>query len=575
MKRYILLSLLALAHVLATAEHTVRERIYLQADKGLYMAGERVWLKAVATDMQGRPLDLSKVAYVELLDGSAPRVQLKIEMTDGLGEGSFLLPVALPTGFYRLTAYTRYMRNEGEAVYYDRLLTVVNPFVPLTNAVARDVSGAVQLYAGETGHDASAASSEASPATPAAQPSLHADRSVYPVRTAGALHIEGLPDDIRTLSVSIAGIDSLTLPADASLPATTDGIEAWKRELAGGNLPLSAERQPEYEGHILTGRLVNLSTGNTAAGDKPVALLGFAGRRPRVFGGRVGDDGEVSFFTHRSAGIREVATAVISASPSAYRIDIQSPFAPHTYSPLPSPTLDADRREALLERSVNAQVLQSFADNTESDDDGGALFFTGEPDWRYLLDEYTRFPTMAEVVIEFIPGLRFRKTDDGYALSVLTEERAGFTQGRSMVLLDGIPLIDHELIYNYNPLLVKEIEVYKGRYVFGGTVFDGLAIFRTYRGDAPGLILSGSTQLFSYEGTDAARLFSFPSYLTEGERGSRLPDRRHTLLWQPHVDTPTVPFTTSDISGDFLIRMEGITRSGETISRTMTIRVEE
>jgi hypothetical protein len=569
MKRYILLTILTLIlPAMATAEETLRERIYLQTDKALYLAGERVWLKAIATGTQGRPLDRSKVAYVELLDESAPRVQLKIEMADGIGEGSLLLPVTLPTGYYRLVAYTRYMRNEGEAVYYDRLLPVVNTFMPLP-AITPNAEA-------DTPHTEGA--SEAP--TSAASPSIKTDRAVYPTRTAGELRIDGLPADLHSLSVSIAGIDTLTASAAASPAATAEGIEAWKRGLSKAKLPpISDEELLEYEGHIVRGRLVDLSTGNTAAGEKPIALLGFVGEGVQVFGGKVEESGEVSFFTRRSGGIHEMATTVVSASPSRYRVDIESPFALHTYAPLPALRLEPGGDEALLRRSVGIQALQYYmAGSAGGADDGGALFSPGEADWRYLLDEYTRFTTMAEVVTEFIPGLRFRKIDDGYALAVLTEERAGFTQGRSMLLLDGIPLIDHSLIYDYNPLLVKEVEVYKGRYVFGGAVFDGLAVFKTYRGDYPGLSLSGSTQLFTYEGTEAGRPFNFPAYRTEGERDSRLPDHRHTLLWMPEVDTSAgralIPFTTSDVRGPFLIRLEGLTRGGEVVSKTLTIQVE-
>ena len=98
-----------------------------------------------------------------------------------------------------------------------------------------------------------------------------------------------------------------------------------------------------------------------------------------------------------------------------------------------------------------------------------------QPDWSYLLDEYTRFTTMEEVVIEFIPGLRFRKMDGVRRLAVLTEERIGYTIGNSLVLLDGIPIVDHEIIFKYDPLKIRKIDVYKGKYVFGGQIFDGIA----------------------------------------------------------------------------------------------------
>ncbi|MDR1557384.1 MAG: hypothetical protein LBS88_10210 [Tannerellaceae bacterium] len=658
----------------AQTEEPFRERLCLQTDKDIYIAGEFVWLKAIAKDVNGRPSDLSKVGYVELLDDSAPQVQIKLGLENGVGEGSFSLPLTLPTGHYRLVGYTRYMRNEGEAVYYDHLLPVINPFIPLrassaTSSVAtssvppeasavlpslstdRDVDlntlsvsitgiDSLLVWVKSVPTDANDSLSDLGKAdyaelsddsTPQVQiklelengvgegsfflpltlpsghyrlvtqtrnrsnegetthyapllpvinpsssisPSVFTDRVVYSPRTTGELRIEGLPEDLHTLSVSIAGIDSLT-------PAVT-GNENYQRPLAGQTLLPGEQEYAEYEGHIITGRLIDLATGSIAAPvEKPTALLGFVGSRTRLFGGQVSGQGEVYFFTPKNDGINEVSTTVLPSPSQQYRVDIQSPFARHTYAPLPDLPLYPAGNQALLRRSVGMQVLQTYtaeADSTSLTNDGEALFSLGEPDWRYLLDEYTRFGTMEEMIIEFIPGLRFRKTDNSYFLSVLTEERAGFTQAQSLVLLDGIPLIDHGLIYNYNPLLIKEIEVYKGKYVFGGAVFDGLAIFKTYRNDYPGLRLNGSTQLFSYEGMQLPRRFHAPAYRTEKERESRLPDYRHTLLWKPQVETypghKLIPFTTSDIKGDFRIIVEGLTQNGRRIYATGFIRVE-
>jgi hypothetical protein len=542
---------------------TFRERLHLHTDKDLYLAGELVWLKAVATDDTGRPAHLSKVGYVELLDESSPQVQIKLELENGIGEGSFFLPPTLPTGHYRLVAYTRYMRNEGEAVYYDRLLPVINPFIPLRACAS-------------VGFPSSASTSTAPPdATTTLSLSVSTDRDVYPTRATGELRIEGLPEDLHTLAVSIAGIDSLT-------PAVTGKENYLHTRTAQALLP-GEQNYAEYDGHIITGKLIGPATGATLApGEKPTVLLGFAGNRIQLFGGQVNEGGEVCFFTPHNTGMSEISTSVLPSPYGQYRVDIQSPFARHTYAPLPALPLHPATDEALLRRSVAMQVLQTYAEETDpahrAEDSGKVFSFPGEPDWRYLLDEYTRFGTMAEVVIEFIPSLRFRKTDHSYDLSVLTEERTGFSQLPSLVLLDGILLLDHGLIYNYNPLLVKEIEIYKGKYVFGGAVFDGLAIFKTYRNDYPGLRLDNSTQLFSYEGMQSPRPFRAPAYRTEDERNSRLPDYRHTLLWKPQAEThlgqALIPFTTSDLKGDFLITVEGLTQNGRRIYATGIIRVE-
>lgn len=107
----------------------LRERVYLQTDKQFYLSGELVWMKFIATDLDQRLSDVSKVGYVELLDSASAVVQARLVLEKGVGNGCLQLPSTLPTGNYRLVAYTRYMRNEGEEVFFEKPLTVVNTFV--------------------------------------------------------------------------------------------------------------------------------------------------------------------------------------------------------------------------------------------------------------------------------------------------------------------------------------------------------------------------------------------------------------------------------------------------------------
>lgn len=163
--------------------------------------------------------------------------------------------------------------------------------------------------------------------------------------------------------------------------------------------------------------------------------------------------------------------------------------------------------------------------------------------------------------------------------AVLTEERIGYTIGNSLVLLDGIPITDHEIIFKYDPLKIRKIDVYKGKYVFGGQIFDGIASFSSYEHNYPGLVVDNSTQFFDYEGTQAQRIFYMPAYRTEAEKRSPVPDFRHTLLWRPDIRTNgessiSIPFTTSDMTGDFTITIEGLTQTGEALYATEQFQVK-
>ena len=80
----------------------LRERIYVQTDKHLYLAGEPVLMKFITTSEEKIPITFSKIAYAELVSDSIAVAQTMVELNNGTGSGVVLLPVDLPTGYYRV-----------------------------------------------------------------------------------------------------------------------------------------------------------------------------------------------------------------------------------------------------------------------------------------------------------------------------------------------------------------------------------------------------------------------------------------------------------------------------------------
>jgi hypothetical protein len=113
------------------AEHETtesKEKIYLQTDKSFYISGEILWFKSYVVDAsRNRFFSLSKVAYVEVLNReSKPVIQGKILLQKGTGSGSFFIPLSLPTGAYKIRAYTNWMKNFGADYYFEKNITIVN-----------------------------------------------------------------------------------------------------------------------------------------------------------------------------------------------------------------------------------------------------------------------------------------------------------------------------------------------------------------------------------------------------------------------------------------------------------------
>ena len=99
------------------------EKAYLHTDKPYYVAGEKIWFKAYLVEaLTNRPDTLSVPLYVELIDNVAGKIidQRTIKLAGGFGHGDFTLPDSLQAGVYRLRAYTNWMRNFDENLFYTK-----------------------------------------------------------------------------------------------------------------------------------------------------------------------------------------------------------------------------------------------------------------------------------------------------------------------------------------------------------------------------------------------------------------------------------------------------------------------
>ena len=102
----------------------ITEKVYLHFDKPYYATGDTIYFKAYVT--MGERLDLSQLSgilHVDLI-GTDNKISqgVKLRLVNGLGWGDFALPDTLPKGNYRIRAYTRWQRNEGN--YFEQTIPV-------------------------------------------------------------------------------------------------------------------------------------------------------------------------------------------------------------------------------------------------------------------------------------------------------------------------------------------------------------------------------------------------------------------------------------------------------------------
>jgi len=107
---------------------TLFEKVYLHTDRTYYYSGDDIWFKAYVVEAEDRLLsDLSNNLHVELISPSSKIISSRIIKIDsGLGNGDFKLPADLRSGRYKLRAYTNYMRNFSDQLFFRKEIIVIN-----------------------------------------------------------------------------------------------------------------------------------------------------------------------------------------------------------------------------------------------------------------------------------------------------------------------------------------------------------------------------------------------------------------------------------------------------------------
>jgi hypothetical protein len=102
------------------------EKAYLQFDKPYYAAGDTIYFKAYVTQGGHHKLSTSSgVLHVDLITTDNRIDQsIRLLLDSGVCWGDFALSDSLPTGNYRIRAYTQWMQNREGIDFFDQPIAV-------------------------------------------------------------------------------------------------------------------------------------------------------------------------------------------------------------------------------------------------------------------------------------------------------------------------------------------------------------------------------------------------------------------------------------------------------------------
>lgn len=379
-----------------------------------------------------------------------------------------------------------------------------------------------------------------------------------------------IPDNIQ---VEQAG-DNLML---------TQGWSRFKWEDVLNDTKPMFQYLPEYEGPVVTGRLRERKSGLPARNTK--AYLTIPGEK-FVFRDATSDQyGNIFFNVDKFYGSTDIILQAHNQLNNSYIIDIDLPFA-NNYSSRKYASLFIPEKwqEQLTSYSVGTQVENGYVRDKklvfylpESTDTSA---FYGKPDKTYLLDDYTRFITMEEVMREYVSEVRVRKQPASFTYKVKNEPLNIFFDNDPLVLLDGLPVFDLSKLMEFDPLKIKRLDLITRKYFSGKDVVEGIVSYSTYKGNLDGFQLNPDALLVEYPGLQLQREFYSPIYETQQQAQSPLPDFRSLLYWSPDVQTDnkgsgSLSLYTSDKPGKYAVVVQGISTNGIAGSKIVFFNVNK
>ena len=553
MKKFlIVLYCLSLPLLSVQGAERLRERVYLSTDRDVYVAGDAVWLSAWCMDaVTGRLSAFSKTAYVEVHSPAGMVQTAKIALDGGRGAGRLTLPTTLPTGNYRLLAYTQLGASEEgfDALTGERTVTVFNTFSK------ERTEGGVKLV------------SEAprAPAIPATGSLQLSTTDAAPSGTTGIRLSNPGPETV-SFSLSVRHDDGIPAPAGKHIADFLRDLQALPaaRGFDSGVIP-------EYEGEIIRARVTGIDSTRMAALSGKCAFISSPGSGENLYTETISSDGTTVFFTSNIYGDQEMFLEIERIDRDQIcHLELVSPFRNLPAGDIPSLPLYAGWSQALELRGLGMQLEKTFDADTLYTALPARMhrIFDERTCTRYLLDDYTRFPLIEEICIEFIPEMRVRRVDGKREIQVCIPDHLGnfyFPTGSALVLLDGVPVLDHEKLLAYDPLLVQRIDIYTDDFFLGARSFSGIVNFVTYKGTLPNMRFEDNVRVVDFQGC------SLPLAYTCAGVDSEYPDYRQTIYWHPMLtlapgESVTVECKTPAYSGRFEVVAEGLTTEGRAVS---------
>jgi hypothetical protein len=528
-----------------------QEKITLKSNSNLFVAGESLYYNLNCFNKETSSLsNMSKMAYVLLVDDDKKIIfKHKLKLHQGIASGDFFIPSNLSTGNYKLIAYTKWMLYQHKTPFDLIDIYIINPYSRTIKTSKRSNKEVDTIFAVKDINT-----------TPKKSDLLHLliDKKTYGQRDKVKLEIQNIVKG--NFSISVRKLDSI----DIKHSQTTQSF-GYKESNGTSYIP-------ELRGEIISGKVLSKKDKTTVSGK--IVSLSISRNNTIYKNVKTNNEGIFYFFLNEDYNAGDLIIKLLDNNRNDFKIVLNdSSFNYLDDLNFSKVYLNENIKNWLLQKSYYNQIENAYF-NIKKDSIIKKPIpnnFFGKTGKKFQLDDFTRFPTMRETFIEVVQGAGIRNKN-GENKIVLFNPQNSFKNQLSeiepLILFDGVPFTDHEIIIDYNPYEIEKMIVINNVYFYGPKIYDGILAVFTKNND-----LKIPFNSFDFhkkiQSPILEKLFYKPNYSTDKSILKRIPDYRTQLFWTPQFkiesQSTDLVFYTSDVTGIFEINVSGYTENGKKI----------
>lgn len=186
--------------------------------------------------------------------------------------------------------------------------------------------------------------------------------------------------------------------------------------------------------------------------------------------------------------------------------------------------------------------------------------------------QFIDLPNFEEISRELLPQVKFRTFNHNPSLQLFNFQRNNYFDEQPLVLLNGIPVTDLNVIKEMGTIQINRIDICQSERFFGNLGFSGVVAIYSTNGDYSRLNESDDLIKLSFEAIQPEAELTAPP-----EHTSKIPDLRQVLLWKPSLkpeQTLELNFQTLDIRGNYRIFLSGKSVNGSVFYKEQFFEVK-